>query len=268
MNKFLKQIDFVFVALFATTCIFSSCSEEESMVDTAREQKVQELLRVSRALANKHEIGLCFNERMIRGGIDTLTVEDLEQAYEVFAANTVEISVCTDSVRANSNGLKLSRSTRVYREEVDLWPGEGGTLLANYQLIWTPRNNRAAIDYGGELRMRIDWGYYYNECIPYFLPNGHQGTTPVTYPLRYSVYLELLNGESIYDDSINNQNRRLVFEGESEFQLIMADGIHCEFVVWAKETVYTRVMRLTLIGYSSNLQGDFSLTDNGSDVHA
>ena len=88
------------------------------------------------------------------------------------------------------------------------------------------------------------------------------------YPLRYSVYLELLNGESIYDDSINNLNRRLVFEGESEFQLIMADGIHCEFVVWAKETVYTRVMRLTLIGYSSNLQGDFSLTDNGSDVHA
>ena len=274
MNKLRKQIALVFVALFATVCVFSSCSEEESMIDAEREHKVQELLSVSKALAKKHEIGLCFTERMIRGGIDTLTVEDLEQAYEVFAANTVEISVCTDSVRANSNGLKLSRSTRVYREEVELWPGEGGTLLANYQLIWTPRNNRAAIDYGGELRMRIDWGYYYNECIPYFLPNGHQGTTPVTYPLRYSVYLEPLEEYDDYyenedeDDHSENLNRRLVFEGESEFQLIMADGIHCEFVVWAKETVYTRIMRLTLIGYSSNLQGDFSLTDNGSDVHA
>ena len=239
------------------------------MVDTAREQKVQELLRVSRALANKHEIGLCFNERMIRGGIDTLTVEDLEQAYEVFAANTVEISVCTDSVIANSNGLKLSRSSRMAREAVELRPGQGGTLLAEYMLIWTHRNNRAAVnyDYSGQLRMRIDWGYSINECVPYFIPNYPQvgGIPIVCFPLNYTIYIDPLDDNGYYNEGeyYENLNPFLVFEGECEFEIQMAEGVGCHFVVWAKDCSSMRVMKLTLTDYDSNLLGDFTLSDNG-----
>ncbi len=257
MNKLRKQIALGFVALFATMCVFSSCSEEEEcMIDDVREQKVQELLRVSRALADEYEIGLCFTESMIRGGIDTLTVEDLRQAYEVYAANTVEIYVCKDSVNANENGLKLSRSSRILRETVTLQPGDGGTIIEDYTLTWTPQTNRLAVDYSGLLRMRIDWGYYFTGCTPYFMPyNAQAGGVPVvTHPLTCSYYYDSF--ESV--GPIGN----LVFEGECQFDLQM-DGARCSFVVWAKETVYTRVMRLTLIGHTSNSPGSFTLSNDG-----
>jgi hypothetical protein len=157
------KIGYFFLTTFLLL-LFQSCSEEESMIDAEREHKVQELLSISKALAKKHEIGLCFTERMIRGGIDTLTVEDLEQAYEVYAANTVEFYVCTDSVMANENGLKLSRSTRIMGEEVLLRPEDGGSILGEFELRWTP-NDRAPIDYSGVIRLRIDWGYYVMQGI-------------------------------------------------------------------------------------------------------
>ena len=147
------KIGYFFLTTFLLL-LFQSCSEEESMIDAEREHKVQELLSVSKALAKKHEIGLCFTERMIRGGIDTLTVEDLEQAYEVYAANTVEFYVCTDSVMANENGLKLSRSSQMARET--LLQGEGNTILATYRLGWEDIS-RAKFYYDATLNLRVDW---------------------------------------------------------------------------------------------------------------
>ena len=255
MNKLSKQIALVFVALFATMCVISSCSEEECMIDAEREQKIQKLLSVSKALANKHEIGLCFTERMIRGGIDTLTVEDLEQAYEVYAANTVEFYVCTDSVKANENGLKLSRSSRMTRESAELEPDDGGTLLADYDLIWTPQNNKAALDYSGLIKVRIDWGYYISAqgVVTYFPRQTQAGGVVIYYPIYPSFYAD--------------PNNDLVFEANGEFEIHM-DGARCDFVIWAKETVFTRLIKLTLCSYSSNYtNGTFTLSNNNTILH-
>lgn len=265
MNKLRKQIALVFVALFATVCVFSSCSEEESMIDAEREHKVQELLSVSKALAKKHEIGLCFTERMIRGGIDTLTVEDLEQAYEVYAANTVEFYVCTDSVMANENGLKLSRSTRIMGEEAILRPQDGGVLLGEYELCWTP-NNRAPIDYSGVVRLRIDWGYYVMQGTSDFLSHSSNiNTSVVFFPLDYVIYYENLHDpdEDYSNDELNHiPNYDLVFETDGEFMLFMNE-MRCDFVVWAKETVYTKMLKLTLRSHNAGLNGEFTLVNNG-----
>ena len=264
MNKLRKQIALVFVALFATVCVFSSCSEEESMIDAEREHKVQELLSVSKALAKKHEIGLCFTERMIRGGIDTLTVEDLEQAYEVYAANTVEFYVCTDSVMANENGLKLSRSSRIMGEEVELRPEDGGSILGEFELRWTP-NDRAPIDYSGVIRLRIDWGYYVMQGISYFLPHSSNlNSSVVFFPLDYVINFENLYGpeDDLNNDSIYVPNAGKVFETDGEFLLLMEE-MQCDFVVWAKETVYTRMLKLTLRSHNAGLKGEFTLDNNG-----
>lgn len=255
MNKLRKQIALVFVALFATVCVFSSCSEEESMIDAEREHKVQELFSVSKALAKKHEIGLCFTERMIRGGIDTLTVEDLEQAYEVYAANTVEFYVCTDSVMANENGLKLSRSTRIMGEEVILQLEDGGSVQGEFQLIWTPNDNlRAAINYSGLIQVRIDWGYYIDViAYAHFAPNSYESQGAVAlYGINHDLYYNPFN--------------YIVFECQGRFTLYF-DDMHCEFAVWAKETVYTqRLMRLTLLSSFTNGKGEFNLVNNGGTI--
>lgn len=257
MKQNFKQITSLVVALFATMCVISSCSEEESMVDATREQKVQELIRVSRSLADKHEIAMCFTEQMIRGGVDTLTVEDLERAYEVYAANTVEFYVCTDSTLANANGLKLSRSSRMTEENGGILdPNVGGTLIGEYDLNWTPTNNngsRLAMDYSGSLRVRIDWGFYVTQGAVTFFPSFTNPQHPVT-------YFDVFN-YNLFADPNNNP----VFESEGFFSICM-DGARCDFAVWGYESVFTRLMKLTLYYSTSNSSGVFELSNNGVEL--
>lgn len=260
MNTVLK-IKLIFSCLISFILLsFQSCSEEDSVVDVAREQKVQELLRVSRALADKHEIAMCFTEQMIRGGVDTLTTEDLERAYEVYAANTVEFYVCTDSAKANANGLKLSRTSRIVGEDIALLPHHGGTLIGEYNLQWTPSNNvesRLAIDYSGLLRVRIDWGFYIMQgTATYYFTSSNNNASPI--PVTY---FDLLN-HNIYLDSYNE----LVYETEASFSINM-DGARCDFMVWGHESIYARVMRVTLCYYTSNSNGTFALSNDGIDVY-
>lgn len=245
MNKLRKQIALVFVALFATVCVFSSCSEEESMIDAEREHKVQELLSVSKALAKKHEIGLCFTERMIRGGIDTLTVEDLEQAYEVYAANTVEFYVCTDSVMANENGLKLNSSSRMARET--LLPGEGNTILASYELYW-----ESYVGYHGRynatLNIRIDWN-----------DTGVSGVA-VLYPTHYNEQRTFM--DSFFNTQIIRDNYGyLNFSTETNFSFTY-DCMYCHFYLWAEQNNYRQRVRLTLDSYNPSLSGALLLVNN------
>ena len=57
-------------------------------------------------------------------------------------------------------------------------------------------------------------------------------------------------------------NYDLVFETDGEFMLFM-DEMRCDFVVWAKETVYTKQIKLTLISHNAGLKGEFTLDNNG-----
>lgn len=247
MNKLRKQIALVFVALFATVCVFSSCSEEESMIDAEREHKVQELLSVSKALAKKHEIGLCFTERMIRGGIDTLTVEDLEQAYEVYAANTVEFYVCTDSVMANENGLKLNRSSQMARET--LLPGEGNTILATYRLGWEDVS-RAKFYYDATLNLRVDWN-----------DQGVVGTAvifPDDFKIPSSVqYIHTFHNIVFDRDDFGD----LIFSADTSFDIMYQD-MYCYFVMYVEQHSFTQRMKLTMLNYNYNLSGTLTLEYN------
>ena len=252
MNKLSKQIALVFVALFATMCVISSCSEEECMIDAEREQKVQKLLSVSKALANKHEIGLCFTERMIRGGIDTLTVEDLEQAYEVYAANTVEFYVCTDSVKANENGLKLSRSSRMTRESV-LLPGEGNTILATYRLTWQEKN-RANFYYDATLNLRVDWN-----------DQGVTGTV-VVFPDDSKISSTVQFIHTFHDIIIERDDfGELRFSANTDFNL-MYHNMYCFFVMYVEQHSFSQRMKLTMLNHHCDLLGTLTLENDNEYV--
>ncbi|MBQ2122885.1 MAG: hypothetical protein II200_02695 [Bacteroidaceae bacterium] len=246
MNKLSKQIALVFVALFATMCVISSCSEEECMIDAEREQKVQKLLRVSRSLANQHEIAMCFTEQMIRGGIDTLTVEDLEQAYEVYAANTVEFYVCTDSVKANENGLKLSRSSRMTRETV-LLPGEGSTIIAPYNLYWHA-------DYGlinryeANLLIRVDWN-----------DQGVSGVVNLN-SQRYGSTIEFLN---LFNNIVieRDSEGELFFSAEKDFRIYYG-SMFCYFMMWVEQHSFSQRMKVTMIDFNADLGGSLYLSND------
>jgi hypothetical protein len=41
------------------------------------------------------------------------------------------------------------------------------------------------------------------------------------------------------------------------------EEMQCDFVVWAKETVYTRMLKLTLRSHNAGLKGEFTLDNNG-----
>ena len=249
MNKLRKQIALVFVALFATVCVFSSCSEEEFMIDAEREHKVQELLRVSRSLADQHEIAMCFTEQMIRGGIDTLTVEDLEQAYEVYAANTVDFYLCTDSVKANENGLKLSRSSRMAREVI-LLPGEGGTFIRSYTLTWWPFPYSPGSNYDASMNVRVDWN-----------SEGISGVVTL-YP-SCDKYYDVLHFIDYFTNTslIMDEYGDLKFSTETFFQLHYG-LMYCDFALWVEEGPFYQHVRLTLQSYSGGLGGTLQLSND------
>ena len=246
MNKLRKQIALGFVALFATLCVISSCSEEEEcMIDVAREQKVQELLKVSRLLADQHEIAMCFTEQMIRGGIDTLTVEDLEQAYEVYAANTVEFYVCTDSVKANENGLKLSRSSRMARET--LLPGEGNTILASYELYWESYVGEYG-RYDATLNVRIDWN------------NTGVSGVAVLFPRNFSEQRYFINS-FVNTQIVRDKYGNLSFSTETSFSFTY-ECMYCYFNLWAEQNNYSQRVRLTIDNYNPSLRGALHMLNN------
>lgn len=250
MKQNFKQFAFLVVAFVATIGVFSSCSEEESMVDATREQKVQELIRVSRSLADKHEIAMCFTEQMIRGGVDTLTVKDLERAYEVYAANTVEIYVCTDSTQVNTNGLKLSRSSRMVRETT-LMPGEGNTILATYSLTWNPyryKNQYERCKYNANLNIRIDWNH-----------TGVSGVA-VLFPKFFNETICYMN--SFQNTIIEREQYGNIRFSTSTFFNILYDMMYCTFALWVEQDNYTQRVRLTLDNYNYGLEGVLELSND------
>ncbi len=248
MNTVLK-IKLIFSCLISFILLsFQSCSEEDSVVDVAREQKVQELLRVSRALADKHEIAMCFTEQMIRGGVDTLTTEDLERAYEVYAANTVEFYVCTDSTLANANGLKLSRSSRMARETT-LVPGEGGTILATYNLGWVS-TTRAGYVYDAIMNLRVDWNYQGVSGVVSLFPEDN----------KLSNTMLFLN---LFDNVVVQRSDwgELMFSAEKDFRIYYGD-MSCYFMMYVEQYSFTQRIKLTMLDYYTNISGHLYLSND------
>jgi hypothetical protein len=207
------------------------------------------LIRVSRSLADKHEIAMCFTEQMIRGGVDTLTTEDLERAYEVYAANTVEFYVCTDSTQANANGLKLNRSSRMARETV-LMPGEGSTILAYYTLNWYPYYGTIYDKYGADIRIRVDWNY--------------QGVSGVVnlYPYHVNFSPQMIYLNQFRDVVIErNNNGELEFSAESDFNVLYGN-MNCYFMMWVKQQSFTQQIKLTMTEYITTAEGVLYLSND------
>jgi len=115
MKRILFLSFLMVAALTIGTVVFSSCSQDEA--EDTNQTKVEHLKAKAAEFAKKYDVQMSLNEENIEQIAETLTVEQMEQDFQVFANLKDATPVSLKKAPAKTRGLKIKRTKDTEEEE-------------------------------------------------------------------------------------------------------------------------------------------------------